>query len=555
MPAGPQFSTLVNFTGPNGGDPQGNLVVDRDGNIFGTTYYGGTHDDGTIFELPKGSSQVVTLASFNGLNGSGPAAGLVLDPAGNLFGTTSGFGTDLVNGTLFELAHGSSKITVLASFAGPNGDDPLGGLVSDTYGNLYGTTSYGGAFDDGTVFMLKKDGLSFSTLATFDGRNGVRPAGSLTIDASGNLYGTTTDGPGGMFEGSVFEIVHGTSTITPLATLVGGTRGGVVRDASGNLFGTTNTGGAYGFGSVFELPKGASSVITLASFPGGGRGQYSLGDLLLDAAGNLFGTTSGEADTDKGTVFELAKGSSVLTTLATFTGPNGSWPHSGLIFGADGALYGTTTGVLSDLPLQGTLFRLSLDQPAAPAFLTTDTASGTSVTAAGEAYSGPVAGLARQFIWASPHGVAMAATVSNVFLHGGSGDDALSVSGGTNVLDGGTGSNFLTGGAGADGGTDTFFVDGRAPGVTWSTVVNFHHGDAVTLWGFQDGVSTRPWTAVDGAAGYQGATIHSELGGAGTGVNESVTFAGISQADALAKFTVSTGSVGGSSYLYVAFTG
>jgi len=123
------------------------------------------------------------------------------------------------------------------------------------------------------------------------------------------------------------------------------------------------------------------------------------------------------------------------------------------------------------------------------------------------------------------------------------------------VLDGGTGSNFLTGGTGADGGTDTFFVDGRGGGVTWSTVVNFHHGDAVTIFGFQDGTSTRPWTAVDGAAGYQGATIHSELGGAGTGVNGSVTFAGISQADADARFSVLTGSVGGNPYLYVAYTG
>ena len=191
----------------------------------------------------------------------------------------------------------------------------------------------------------------------------------------------------------------------------------------------------------------------------------------------------------------------------------------------------------------------------------TDLVTGTSGTATGDPYTGPVAGLTQQYIWASPDGVALSATVGNVFLHGGSGDDALAVSSGSNVLDGGGGSNFLTGATGADGGSDTFFVDGpgfidnRGGGTTWSTVVNFHHGDAVTVFGFQDGISTRPWSALDGAVGYQGATIHSELGGAGTGVNDSITFAGVSLADAQAKFTTSTGTVGGASYLQVAYTG
>ena len=102
---------------------------------------------------------------------------------------------------------------------------------------------------------------------------------------------------------------------------------------------------------------------------------------------------------------------------------------------------------------------------------------------------------------------------------------------------------------------DTFFIDGRGAGVSWGTVVNFHHGDAVTIFGFKDGVSTRPWTAVDGVNGFQGATIHSELGGAGTGVNASVTFAGVSLADAQSKFSVLTGTIGADPYLYIAHTG
>jgi Ca2+-binding RTX toxin-like protein len=149
----------------------------------------------------------------------------------------------------------------------------------------------------------------------------------------------------------------------------------------------------------------------------------------------------------------------------------------------------------------------------------------------------------------------MRANTPNVFLKGGSGDDALQVTGGNNVIDGGGGSNFLVGGTGADGGTDTFFIDGRGGAVTWSSVVNFHRGDAVTIFGFTAGTSTLPFTASDGAAGYTGATLHSELSGAGTGVNGSVTFAGISLADAQTKFTISTGNVGGADYLQIAYTG
>ena len=192
--------------------------------------------------------------------------------------------------------------------------------------------------------------------------------------------------------------------------------------------------------------------------------------------------------------------------------------------------------------------------PATPSFAVTDTTTGQSQQSAGLAYTGPVTTLQNQFIWAGADGIAVRAATPDVFLHGGTGDDALTATAGTNVLDGGGGSNFLVGGTGADGGTDTFFIDGRS-GTTWSTVVNFHHGDAVTVWGFQAGISTQPWTASEGAEGYKGATIHSELAGAGTGVNASATFAGISLADTQAKFTTTSGIVGGLSYLNIAYTG
>lgn len=171
---------------------------------------------------------------------------------------------------------------------------------------------------------------------------------------------------------------------------------------------------------------------------------------------------------------------------------------------------------------------------------------------ASSAYSGPVIGLQRQYIWAGNDSAGIAALSKNVFLKGGAGNDALQAAGGSNVLDGGGGSNFLVSATGADGGKDTFFVDGRT-GTTWGSIVNFHPGDAMTLFGFQAGQSAFSWTASDGAADFMGATIHAELGGAGTGTNASVTFAGVSLADAQSKFTISTGATGGAGYLYVAY--
>ena len=193
--------------------------------------------------------------------------------------------------------------------------------------------------------------------------------------------------------------------------------------------------------------------------------------------------------------------------------------------------------------------------PAIPSFAVIDAATGQVQHSEGDAYAGPVAQLQRQFIWGGTGGVVVAASTPDVFLHGGAGDDALSATAGVNVLDGGAGSNFLVGAAGADGGADTFFIDGRGGGVTWSTVVNFHHGDAVTVWGFQAGTSTVAWAADEGAAGYQGATLHSELAGAGTGITGSATFAGLSLADVQAKLTTTNGTVGGTPYLNIAFTG
>ena len=297
--------------------------------------------------------------AFNGSNGADLVAGVIMDSSGNLYGTTAEGGTD-GDGTVFELASGSSTITALASFNGTNGQYPEGGLIMDSSGDLYGVTNEGGASGDGTVFELKKGSGTITTLASFKGGNEANPDAGLVMDSSGNLYGTTGGGVGG---GSVFELVHGSGTITTLATFNDTNAvypdSALIMDSSGNLYGETEVGGASSEGTVFEVAKGSGTITTLVSF-NGTNGETPQGGLVMDSSGNLFGTTYGalygEPASDS-TVFEVAKGSGTITTLASFNGTNGENPLSGLIMDSSGNLYGTTEigGASND----GTVFEVA----------------------------------------------------------------------------------------------------------------------------------------------------------------------------------------------------
>jgi serralysin len=181
----------------------------------------------------------------------------------------------------------------------------------------------------------------------------------------------------------------------------------------------------------------------------------------------------------------------------------------------------------------------------------TATASGSAGTVAmDDPGAGAPSYLQAQFINAGAAGQALSTQAPNVFIHGGSGDDAIQVSAGRNVLDGGLGSNFLIGGTG----TDTFFTDARAPGTVWNTIRNLHAGDAATLWGFDSGVSSYRWDGVAGVSGFQGATLRANIAGGagrtGSGIDASITFAGLSvqQAQGL---QITTGTQPGGSYLYI----
>ncbi len=338
------ITALASFNVPDGFNPYGGLTTDSSGNLYGTTDRGGAANDGTVFELDKGSATITTLASFNGANGQYPSAALIMDSSGNLYGTT-GSGGASSDGTVFELAKGSGTITTLASFNGTNGQNPSAALSMDSSGNLYGTTPYGGPSNDGTIFELANGAGTVATLASFNGTNGADSEAPLIMDSSGNLYGTTeTGGPSG--DGTVFELVHGSGKITTLVSF-NGTNGqypsGILTmDRSGNLYSTTVYGGASNDGTVFELAKGSGKITTLASF-NGTNGESPSDGVIIDSSGNLYGSTAYGGTANDGTVFELAKGSGVLATLASFNVLHSS-PYGALVMDSSGNLYGTTSG-------------------------------------------------------------------------------------------------------------------------------------------------------------------------------------------------------------------
>jgi len=331
-------TVLYSFTGAtDGGQPYGSLVLDAAGNLYGTTNYGGNASCsmgcGTVFELTPGSgawSESVLYSFTGGSDGREPNARLLADSAGNLYGTTMLGGTissvcSSGCGTVFKLTKGSSGWTesVLYAFAGgADGLSPYDGLAFDAKGNLYGTTYGGGASAAGTVFNLTpaSGGWTESVIHSFGGGNdGKNPFGDVIVDAAGNLYGTAFQGDTGGY-GIVFEllpnpkggwrekVLHGFGN-APSASPVAG----LVMDTAGNLYGTTMLGAAQtscggGCGTLFKLAPGTTGGWTFTAvhqFGRGTDGYHPTGDLVLDAAGNVYGTTQAGGAQGTGMVFEI----------------------------------------------------------------------------------------------------------------------------------------------------------------------------------------------------------------------------------------------------------
>ncbi len=382
---GQTYSVLYSFCSqPNcadGGGPVAGLVFDAQGNLYGTAdaevMSGGITTYGTVFELTPSNTEIV-LHSFQPRSlgdsliipirrdGAFPMAGLIFDAQGDLYSTTEGGGS-FGRGTVFRIAPAGEE-SIVHSFAPGEGAEPVASLTIDATGNLYGTTQYGGAGGCpamlgtlpgcGTVFKITPSGRE-AVLYSFTGNpDGAFPMAGLIMDAQGNLYGTTFKG-GAHGMGSVFKLTpSGEETVLySFSNPPDGAfpQAGLVMDAQGNLYGTTYGGGSVkpcqnvydGCGTVFEVaPNGQETV--LHSFGNQGDGAFPFAGLVLDAEGNLYGTTYDGGEYSYGTVFELA-GDGTETVMYSFCAqqPNcadGAHPWAGLVLDAQGNLYGTTSG-------------------------------------------------------------------------------------------------------------------------------------------------------------------------------------------------------------------
>ncbi len=383
-----QYKVLYSFgaVSADGAGSIAGLLQDSAGNLYGTTYSGGTYLKGTVFELsPNGSggwtetilySFCANYSNFVCLDGSEPGAALIIDSAGNLYGTTEAGGSTNAGGSAgvaFELSPpsqqgGAWKETVLYKFCSNNvnnlcldGYRPVASLVFDKTGNLYGTTVEGGTENGGTAFELSHsqsgwiETVLYNFCSNLQGSNcldGIYPESSLLFDAAGNLYGTATqDGlhSGGLLFKLSFGANAWTETVLANFTKAGGTfpSTGVTADAQGNLYGPLSAGGVHSDGALYQWNHSTGKLLELPF--NGANGQDPLGAILIDNRGRgFFGTTlqGGNTGGTAGVIYRVStKGA--LSTLYKFCAQtnctDGQSPYGNLVEDSQGNFYGTAS--------------------------------------------------------------------------------------------------------------------------------------------------------------------------------------------------------------------
>ena len=373
------------------------MTLGPDGNFYGTTAFGGLYSNGTVFQMTTNGT-LTTLVNFNGTNGANPQASLAVGPGGSIYGTTEYGGTNGNFGTVFAVTT-DGAFTTLLQFGGTNGAWPRDAVTVGPDGHLYGTTSFGGNpsgdLSGGSIFELTTNGLltALVRLADLSNTNGARPYAGLTLGPDGNFYGTTTEG-GTNNNGTVFQVTtngtlallaripgiqfqistnpqgyeyvayttnnwtnsastkvsNGTlTTLYSFSTLTNsinadgvGAQAGLTLGPDGNFYGTAYGGGANGYGTVFKVTTNGTFT-TLVSFSGN-TGVSPQAALMQGPGGSLYGTTQSGGTSGYGTVFKITDGGA-LTTVVNFDRANdGANPQAGLIPGPGGNFYGTASG-------------------------------------------------------------------------------------------------------------------------------------------------------------------------------------------------------------------
>ncbi|MBA3914921.1 MAG: hypothetical protein H0X25_13955 [Acidobacteriales bacterium] len=360
---------IYSFAGDEDGEyPDTDLVLDKAGNIYGTTVLGGDFGSGTVFMLSRsgnGWSHTVLYDFTSGKDGGQPYKGVTLDAQGNLYGTTVTGGTGSCEGgcgVAYKLTNSSGvwTQTVLHSFTGGNdGSGPGNALTIDPAGNLFGMTPIGGAFGLGTIYQLhpRSDGsYAFRVIHQFAGgiEGSSASAGRLLLDQTGNLYGVTT--VGGIHEsGMAFELVRSPQGFQykDLYNFHGVPESGfpysaLVRDSTGHLYGTTYYAGANNLGSVYELTyhAGIWQQDLLYSFTAGIDANSPIGNLVVGSTGKLYGASSEGGTATVGTIFQLSRdgnGQWTESVVYNFQGsPDAALPYDGMVGDGQGNYYGAT---------------------------------------------------------------------------------------------------------------------------------------------------------------------------------------------------------------------
>lgn len=528
-------------------DGSGNTLVFTTAGIINASNVSGFQ----TYQLSNGGLNSLTLtdANFARL----PGASITVQ-GGNSGSTVDASGLSAAHSVSI---HASSGVNILT-----------GGAANDTFYGASGTSTVDGGAGVNTMIYAGPR----SSYTVTPGIGGVlNVVGPNTVDSLTNIQNIrfTEDAPTVLAlalssDSGISQSDNITNVALPTITGVGNNGDTVTVYDGTTVIGTgTVSGGVWSVGATVNLTEGSNAItatqantlgdlvsnasavlaVTLDTVAPVVTDLFAANPLDSHAGGIVFSQMVAGGGSPDATVTISEAGQTIATTQAN---PSGAWGFDPSSLGQ-----GSHSLVASETDLAGnTGSTFPLTAPDLR-FGAVDVTTSTSGLVAGSDYTGPVSYLQAEYAYTGSDNAVISARVANVFIHGGSGEEALAAKAGSNVLEGGGNSNWLVGASGTDGGTDTFFVDGRGGQTTWDTLLNFHAGDSLTLWGFNGTNGSTTWVGDQGATGYKGATLHVDFNN-GSGASALITLAGLSGTSA--HFATSTGASNGVDYLMVTRT-